>query len=101
MGSDQDLHCLPFKYIPQKPGFMKNVFKLLKLAISDLSSDALRRRKFCRLKNLAPKELNTLFENDSLYLVHFIHVIATSLIVSPLYFLGFANHLAGFQLNFF
>ena len=90
---------MPFKYKPQKPGFMKNVFKLLKLAISDLSSDDLSRRKFCRLKNLAPKELNTLFENDSLYLVHFI--IATSLFVIPLYFWGFANHLAGFQLNFF
>ena len=78
---------------------MKNVFKLLKFPITNLSSDDLSRRKFCRLKNLAPKELNTLFENVSLYLVHFI--IATSLFVIPLYFWGFANHLAGFQLNFF
>ena len=36
---------------------MKNVFKFLKFAITDLLSDHLGRQKSCCLKKLAPKEL--------------------------------------------
>jgi len=43
-----------------KAWFYEKCFHILKCDITDLLSDDLSRQKFCRLKNLAPKELKLL-----------------------------------------